>query len=364
MNPALVPPAGRLARDAAIAYLCVILYASLHPFTGWRDHGVPVFDFVLAAWPRYWTGFDLVSNLAAYVPLGFLLVAARRRASAGWAVGRAVLLGVVLSGLLESAQNFLDSRVPSNLDWACNSLGVVVGAALGLRFGGLFADGGGLYRARRDLILPGRLGDTGLMMIALWLFTQLNPSVLLFGHGDVRSLLGLSAALPYSAEGQVAVEWGIAVLGPLAVGLTAREVMVRPAFGAILALVLVGLGVRGTAAGVILGGEQFFKWVTPGNKVGFVIGAALLLAALTLPAWLRRVVAALSLLGGTALANLAPDNPYLLGAASPTLLGHFLNFNGLTRLCSVLWPFLALAWLMVPAGGPEKSGEADPAPRP
>jgi hypothetical protein len=64
------------------------------------------------------------------------------------------------------------------------------------------------------------------------------------------------------------------------------------------------------------------------------------------------VVAALSLLAGTVLANIAPDNPYLLGAASPTFIGHFLNFNGLTRLASVLWPFLALGWLMVPTAAP------------
>jgi len=90
-------------------------------------------------------------------------------------------------------------------------------------------------------------------------------------------------------------------------------------------------------------------WATPGNKVGFVIGAGLLCAALTLPSWARRSVAALSLLVGTALANLAPENPYLLTADSLTLVGHFLNFNGLTRLASVLWPFLALTWLMMPA---------------
>jgi hypothetical protein len=27
--------------------------------------------------------------------------------------------------------------------------------------------------------------------------------------------------------------------------------------------------------------------------------------------------------------------------------GQFLNFNGLTRLISSLWPFLALPWLMI-----------------
>ena len=327
----------------------MIIYASLNPFIGWRDNGVPLFDFLTAAWPRYWTAFDLVTNVAAYVPLGFLLVPALRAAWPLWLAVLLTLLGAAgLSAGLETLQNFLPTRVPSNVDLACNTAGAWLGAALGVRLGGVFADGGAVFRLRRDAVVPGRVGDAGLVLLALWLMTQMNPAVLLFGHGDLRSLLGLSPAMPYSAQGQVAVEWGIAVLGPLAAGLVAREVMRVPRFGAIALLLVGALIVRGLAAAVILGGEHFLQWATPGNKVGFVVGAGLLSVALTLPSWARRALVALSLLVGTALANLAPDNPYLLAPGSPTLVGHFLNFNGLTRLASVLWPFLALAWLMMP----------------
>lgn len=340
----------RLARYGAAAYALVIIYASLNPFTGWRDNGVPLFDFLTAAWPRYWTAFDLITNVAAYVPLGFLLLPALRAALPTWlAVVLALIMPTALSAGLETLQNFLPSRVPSNVDLACNLAGAWAGALLGLRFGGLFADGGAIFHLRRDRVVPGRVGDAGLILLALWLMTQMNPALLLFGHGDLRSLLGLAPAMPYSAQGQVAVEWGIAVLGPLAAGLVAREVMSRPSAPAIAALLIGALIVRGVAAGVILGGEHFLHWATPGNKVGFVIGAGLLSMALTLPSWARRGIAALALLIGTALANLAPDNPYLLAPDSPTLMGHFLNFNGLTRLASVVWPFVALAWLMTPA---------------
>jgi len=46
------------------------------------------------------------------------------------------------------------------------------------------------------------------------------------------------------------------------------------------------------------------------------------------------------------LVNLAPPNPYLSASLKVWQQGHFLNFNGLTRVVSALWPFAALGWLM------------------
>lgn len=340
---------GRLAGYGALAYLLLVVYASLHPFTGWRDNGVAVFDFLTAPWPRYWTVFDLATNVAAYVPLGFLLVPALRALMPRWlAVVLSLLVSVSMSAGLETLQNFLPSRVPSNVDLGCNAAGALIGVLLGVKFGRWFVDGGAVYHWRRDCVLPGRVGDVGLVLLLLWLMTQCNPALLLFGHGDLRSLLDLKPALAYSAEGFIAVEWGIAVLGPLAAGLVAREVMQQRAYGLITMLLLGALLVRGLAAGVILGGEQFLHWATPGNKTGFVIGTLVLFLVLPLPGWARRALAALALLVGTALANLAPDNPYLLSQDSRAMAGHFLNFNGLTRIAAVLWPFLALGWLMLP----------------
>ena len=62
-----IPP---LPRYLALAYAALVIYASLHPFAGWRDLGVPAFAFLEAGWPRYWTAFDLATNIVAYVPLG------------------------------------------------------------------------------------------------------------------------------------------------------------------------------------------------------------------------------------------------------------------------------------------------------
>jgi hypothetical protein len=50
------------------------------------------------------------------------------------------------------------------------------------------------------------------------------------------------------------------------------------------------------------------------------------------------------------LVNLAPENPYLVHSLAVWRQGHFLNFNGLTRLVSTLWPFAALAYVLAAAG--------------
>ena len=65
-------PTPRLPFNLAAAFTALVLYASLDPFTGWRDSGAPLFAWLTAAWPRYYTGFDLAVNVIAYLPLGFL----------------------------------------------------------------------------------------------------------------------------------------------------------------------------------------------------------------------------------------------------------------------------------------------------
>ncbi|NJN40306.1 MAG: hypothetical protein HC807_04865 [Gammaproteobacteria bacterium] len=56
------------------------------------------------------------------------------------------------------------------------------------------------------------------------------------------------------------------------------------------------------------------------------------------------------LMAATVLVNVAPENPYLANSLQVWRRGHFLNFNGLTRLVSTLWPFAALVYLLLVAG--------------
>ena len=94
-------------------YAGVVVYASLYPFTGWRLPGVGWLAWLGAPWPRWWTWFDVVANLAGYLPLGFLLyvglLRGGRRPLASAAL--ALALGALLALALEALQNALQDRI-------------------------------------------------------------------------------------------------------------------------------------------------------------------------------------------------------------------------------------------------------------
>jgi VanZ family protein len=340
-----IPP---LPRYLAIAYTALIVYASLHPFSGWRDLGVSPLEFLNAGWPRWWTGFDLAVNVLAYVPLGYLLALTVSRRT-----GKILpsLLGACLAGLIsfsmEAVQTWLPSRVPSNLDLVCNTAGAVLGAAAAY-FGGTRALVW-LARAERRLIAPVPHAELGLILLCLWLLTQLSPETLLFGAGDFRHLLGLVPSMSYAAPSFFALEILIIACNTVAIGLIARTLLADRSspVAVLLAFFLVALFVRAASAMVLLEPREALAWMTPGAGLGLIFGGAVLMLALFLPAAGRVALAGLALMAGTVLVNLAPTNPYSVAALATWRQGHFLNFNGLTRLIASLWPFLALPYLML-----------------
>ena len=158
-----------LAILVAAAIGVLIVYACLHPFTGWRDPGLPVFYFLGLPWPRYYTWVDLTVNVVGIVPFSFALAAALpERLSRNQAVVTAILLTFLLSLSVETLQNFLPSRVPSNVDVGCNTLGGVIGAlAGGFWSGRLFDPRSGLTRWRKRHIVSGQVGEIGLVVAAV-----------------------------------------------------------------------------------------------------------------------------------------------------------------------------------------------------
>jgi VanZ family protein len=336
-----------LARILAVAYTALVVYASLHPFSGWQDSGLPLFAFLSAGWPRYYTGFDLVVNVLAYVPLGFFWLPV---AAAHWGRVPATVLVCLalafLSGTLETLQNFLPSRVPSNVDLACNSLGVVLGAVAAQRWGGMLLSESRLLRWRHRHLAHEPVGDYGLVLIGIWLLIQLSPENLLFGTGNLRVLLELPSALPFDVERFSRHETWIAAMGTLTIASMASLVLRRPSYRHLLLLVLLAVSIRSFAAALLIQPGSFAQWMTSGNLSGLGIGLVLAWPLMKLHEGLRRVLAGGIVMATTALVNIAPDNPYLLQAAQVWQQGHFFNFNGLTRVASSFWPFLAMAFLM------------------
>jgi VanZ family protein len=365
------PPAGRtadpgsggatrLARLALGVYVLLVAYASLHPLSGWRDPGTPLFAFLAGPRPRWITLFDVVSNVLGYLPLGALCALAlppRMRGPA--AILAATACGAALSVVLEAAQTLLPARVPSNLDVLANTAGSFAGGIAAWLAAPWLSGREPLKRLRERTIIAGTEADVGLVLLGLWLFAQLNPTTLLFGAGDLRDLVAEAVGPARAPRLFLSIEALTAAGNFLAVSLLA-SLLARP--GAplrryLLALLGAALAARSLAFSVLMPSEPMLAWLTPGAQLGVAGGLVLMLVAMTLPRTARLAVAAVLLMAATVLVNLSPPNPYTAAMLKLWQQGHFLNFNGLTRLVSAMWPFAALAYLVLLAtrGGSERA---------
>lgn len=347
-----------LARYLYGAYALLVIYASLHPFSGWSDTGVPVFAFLDAPLPRYITAFDIATNIVGYVPLGLLgVLALYPRLRGARAVGASLVLSVLVSLSMEALQTYLPSRIPSNLDLASNAAGALAGAIAGGALTRRLLRDGGLQALRYRLFRPGGRTDLGLVLLGLWLLSQLSPETLLFGNGDLRALFQTPGGELHHARVFIRAEAAVAGANTLAVCLFLSILVrygqpLRPLMFAVLAFALL---VRSFAHGVLFGAEDALLWLTPGAMYGVAAGAAVAAIAAGFSPPVRTALAGLSLMTATVVVNLAPENPYLAMFLAEWRQGHFLNFTGLTRVVSALWPFAALAWLLTLAGSRDRS---------
>ena len=337
-----------LAWILAVAYLLVIAYASLQPFSGWWNPPAEIRRFLLAPWPRYITLEDVLINIGAYVPLGFLIARALLRRLGG---PRAVVVAALLTGLtsvaMEAAQMFLPARIASNVDVLTNSMGGVIGALAAPLFSPTRLLGIRLARLRRSWFVYGATSDVGLVLLAVWLATQFNPTAQLFGTGNLRSTFDLPVWFIHTPQLLLACEAAVAGFNVLGLGLVAlaltRDSMPR---GATLAVVLgAAFAAKSLAAWAIVKSAGPFAWLTPGVAAGVLVAVLLVYALSRLPRRAQWVIAALSFAAAIGAINIAPDNPYQTVPAQllagPT---HFLSFSGIVRALSELWPFLAVAY--------------------
>ena len=337
----------RLFRYLAPMYAVLIVYASLHPFSGWKFSKAPSpFLFLNTRWPEYWTVFDIVFNIVAYLPLGFLFAAFLRE----WACRRnafflSCLSGAALGLCLEALQTYLPSRVPSNIDFVCNALGAALGAFLAVWPGDRLIEG--IAAARTRFFAPHLRTEPGLALLALWFLTQFSPDPVLFGLGNLRYFSGVAASASSTASVPLALEAGIVACHTLAIGLLVSSllsVQKRSFFLPLAVFFCTAIFLHLLTSVILLGPVRAFSWVTFGAQAGLAAGFVSLALILRRPPASRAVFAGLALVMGTVLVNIAPLSPHST-AMGGWNQGHFLNFNGLTRLISSLWPFLALFYL-------------------
>ena len=338
-----------LARLGFAVYVLLVVYASLYPLEGWHDHGLSPFAYLSSPLPRNVMTLDVALNILGYLPYGLLCVASlyprqRRLAAFGIALASAALLSLSL----EAAQSYLPTRVAATLDVLCNLAGAACGAALGV-LAVPAVHGGPLERLRNAAFLHGTDIDFGLALLALWLFMQLNPATLLFAAGDLRDWLAPGMGRARAPQFFVGIEAFIAAANLVSVGLllSALARPGRPIRTMFLVLVLAAVGGKTAAFAILLHAENGLVWLTPGARYGLAAGVLVALAALALSRVARLAAAAVLLMAATVLVNLAPPNPYLAASLKLWQQGHFLNFNGVTRLVSTLWAYVALGYLML-----------------
>jgi hypothetical protein len=248
---------------------------------------------------------------------------------------------------MEVLQHFLPLRVSSNLDVLTNGLGAMMGAMLAVIAGERWVLSGHFYRLRERVFLPGAGIDVGFVVLLMWLFTQLNPEVWLFGNGDLRPAISLSGGLEFSPASYRWLETGVTAVNLAGVCLliTALARTREGLPGVLLAFMATAFTLKGLGALALFKPADLIVWLTPGAMLGLPAGLVLYLLFSRLPQAAMVAVAAVLIVLGFALVNVAPDNPYLTASIRTWRHGHFLSFSGLTQLAAAVWPAVACAYL-------------------
>jgi VanZ family protein len=352
------------------AYAVLVVYASLYPFTGWRNQDIPLWDFLFAGWPRYWTGFDLAANVVGYIPLGFLLALSfMRRGNVRYfsthpnlgGVAVAVLAGTALSLLMEGIQNFLPSRVASNVDFGLNIAGTLVGAitATALELGGAIDR---WSRFRERWFIPEARG--ALVLIALWPFALLFPAAVPLGLGQV--LERMETAIGEWLEDTPFIEWmpmrevelqplvpaaellcvALGAFIPCLLGYTILRSVGRRAVFAVVAVAL-GAAVTALSAALSWGPTHAWAWLSLPVRIGLVFGLLLAMLMLAVP---RRGCAAMLLLAlvvHLSVLNQAPASAYFADTLQAWEQGRFIRFHGVAQWLGWLWPYAVLVYVLL-----------------
>jgi VanZ family protein len=342
-----------VARAALGAYLLLIVYASWFPFSGWRSSGLSPLSFLTLKMPQYWTVFDVMVNVVGYVPFGILLVLSLYPFLRGiWAVLAAALLAALVSGGMEAVQNYLPSRVPSSLDLITNSIGGLAGAVIGALGARSFLNQSKLYQLRLRWFAPH--ASQGLVLLALWPLAQIYPigymlSTLLERDIDLLTYLRPGAVL--TVEQYWLSETIITACGMTGAVLTMLCLLRQgaPRLFLITAMLSSALLVKTLASSLLFTPDNAFVWITPGAQGGFLIGLIMLAGLAFAPLLAQRRLAVVTLVLSLLVVNSIPVNPYFVSTLQGWVQGKFLNFNGAAQFLSLLWPFFALWFLLLPS---------------
>jgi hypothetical protein len=273
-----------------------------------------------------------------------------------------------LSVVMESLQSYLPARVPSQVDWALNSLGAGLGAVVaGLMETLGVIDRWSRFRAR--WFVPQARG--GLVLLALWPLALLFPAAVPFGLGQVFERL--EAALAEWLSDTPWLEWlpvrdvelqplvpgvemvcvALGLLIPCMLGYCIiRQLRHRLLFiGTVFAL---GLAATALSAALSYGPQHSWAWFGAPVRAGMVGALSLAAALLWLPPRASAALLLLALGVYLSLLNQAPTSPYFAQTLAAWEQGRFIRFNGIAQWLGWLWPYAALVYVLARVWGWEQ----------
>lgn len=356
---------------AGLLYALGIAVISLSPITGWRFIPEAPWSYLASPWPRYWTSFDVMVNVLAYVPLGLLIAraASSRLRHPDWRAFQALIIaltfGIALSVLMEGLQTYLPSRRPSTLDVAANALGTFIGAFIASAY---------TQRISRFALTetkPTEIG--GLMLLGIWMMAQAAPQPVWLALGDIGihadwrpqvSLLSgpedpgaLSSAELFAAQRILTEALCVAsaiTSFALIIHLTLLDASRWfPGYKArhwittlvtIIALTVIG---RGLWIISLQSADELGSWFNPGAQAGVILALLSAYGLAGAKPVQQRVAAMAGIAVMLVLSNSLPENYYSTQVLSTWFKGRWFNLENLANFSAIAWPFVALGWLVV-----------------
>lgn len=336
----------RLRTWLAICYTLFIGYASLSPFSGWREQGLNFADVLDMPLRLTFTAFDATANLLSYLPFGLLVcLALRVRFGALASVIATLCLGVLLSGSMEYLQMYLPTRYSSNMDLLTNGAGTLTGALLAAGITSRPWCIAKLTYWRNGLFHQGKEMDFGLVLLALWMFVQINPSLPMLGNAFISEVarqpfVNLPPA-PFDWWESSAVALNLLMLGTLLLTLLRVQ---RNAASVLLAILSVVAAAKFFAAALLLKSWALLLWINSEAMLGMLSGMLLLLSMLRLPRTASIACGATAAFVYIAAVNFVFDSitPHAARTVYHWHYQHLLNYNGLAKAVTIAFPVLLL----------------------
>lgn len=336
-----------------VTYLVLLVVGSLYPLRDWQTAEPLGLRLLFEPWPRYSNLWEVLFNVAIYLPLGALgywlhLVLIRHwlladvglrhhtlmqhaDSRANLALTLTALQGCCISYGLETMQYWLPTRHASKLDWLANSLGTLAAALLLRHFGEKKL----LWLSEHAISSTHALA---FCLLGLWCLPALSPGLTLFAIGDLSLWLPLPSFSHPATDG-----WAAAVL--LLATVIYLDAFCTLFFSKSLALPLLLLLATAAALkyGDLVAPSATYPLTLP--AIAGSLGLAYLIVAVGKRRWRPVNQGLLAMVVAALVSNLLHDP----NRHSPLW---FTNLDGLLHLLATIWPLTAAAlmWAKVSTG--------------